>query len=198
MDKDTIHIVKMNGIEVAQDMIATTTPSLNGVSKITLETLYKRGHSIQRTQLFYIKFINVKSFVMMHLRTHSAAGQLWLLESSRDDWITRGDVGGSGNEESMGSIKDNTGRNSRINGTLLCNAEHIRSMCGLRLCMKAHAETRGIVSEIINKMWDVDEALAGYLVPKCYPLGYCNETGKCQVYKEGDYWRAERYERRLV
>ena len=169
-----VEIYKITDLDFVKDMLTTTTPGLEE-SQMTLETMYKRGHSIMRSQLFYVKLIGIPSFVAGHLRTHGAAGQFWLTQSSREDW----------------GAPEDSGRDTLINQVAIFNAEHLIQLAKLRLCGSAHIKTQGVVQAIKETLKEIDPDLAKWMVPKCYFSNFCNEHKSCGKVATCAAWRKE-------
>ncbi len=75
---------------------------------------------------------------------------------------------------------DVANRNTPVNHAILCNAQALVNMARKRLCMKAHAETRLVMSEIMEEITKVDPDLAAVMIPECeYRGGVCHEIKPC-------------------
>ena len=132
-------------------------------SLISLKKAYQCEHSPMRTQLFWIEMIGIPNFVSVHLVRHHI-GVEHFVQTMRDD---RG----------AGEVAN---RNTPTNHGILINAQALINMARKRLCMKAHAETRLVMSEIIEGVASVDPDLAAVMVPECeYRGGVCREIKPC-------------------
>lgn len=144
-------------------------------SKMDTTLLYKRSHTIQRAMLFYILLENIPSFVSVHLVRHSGAGQFHLVSSNRDDWF--------------GVDPEKINRLTPVTHQMILNAEHLRSMAAVRLCGASHRETRKVMGMIKLQIGKVDPALPRWMVPKCFPTGWCNEAKCCGKVDKSQLWR---------
>lgn len=132
-------------------------------SLISLKKVYQCEHSPMWTQLFWIEMIGIPNFVSVHLVRHSI-GVDHYVQTMRDD---RG----------AGEIANRT---TPTNHAMLINAQALVNMGRKRLCMKAHAETRLVMSEIVEEITKIDPDLADVMVPECeYRGGACHEIKPC-------------------
>ena len=138
-------------------------------SKITLEKIYECEHSPIRTQLFWIELYDIPSFVSVHFARHNI-GVTHFVKTNRDD-IT-------------GQLDSDINRLTPVNHAMLINAQALINMARKRLCHKAHEKTWDVMTEIRNKMLDVDVDLYMKLVPDCVYRGKCHELKPCGVYDE--------------
>lgn len=150
-------------------------------AKCSLDQLYRWEHSPSRTQLFWIKLIEIPTFASVHFVRHAAVGQQHFVMSNRPD------RGGAGDTE--------VNRLSPVNHRMLLNAQHLIDMSRRRLCYKASDTTRLLMKGIKQMLLDgVDPDLARYMVPNCvYRGGYCCEPRPCgnyrvQVYNPDKIW----------
>lgn len=173
-----MQVKKLTDLGLMRDMINTCDPNTTD-SKMILRTAYKRQHSIIRSQLFYIKMLDIPSFVSVHIVRHSATGQYHYVSSARDDW--------------SGKEGDEVNRNSPVNHIMILNAGHLIDMCKVRLCGAAHAETRKVVERLREEVLNVDEDLGNMLAPQCYYYGYCPEVVCCGRAKKSIAWRLQNY-----
>jgi len=171
-----VKVDKLTDIRLTWRMLEHTVPHIDK-SVMNYKTLYKQGHSIQRSQLFYIEFTGIPTGTMGHFRTHSGAGQVWLLQSNRPDW-------------NGGKKAD---RDTPINASLICNAEHLIQIAKLRLCSKAHMNTVKWMRKISRAVKKVDPDLYLMLQPKCFYHGYCNESKSCGYVERAKVWRKSIY-----
>ena len=66
---------------------------------------------------------------------------------------------------------------TRTNLVMTANLRALIHMSGLRLCTMAQWEIRRLFKQIRHEVFAVSPFLGGFLVPKCVPLGYCDEAG---------------------
>jgi thymidylate synthase (FAD) len=66
---------------------------------------------------------------------------------------------------------------TRTNLVMTVNLRELMHMSGLRLCTMAQWEIRRLFKQIRHEVFAVSPFLGGFLVPKCVPLGYCDEAG---------------------
>jgi hypothetical protein len=157
-----IVIDKITYVELARRACAFTANRES--SSITLDRLYKAGHSPMRTQLFWIELWDIPTFVSVHLRTHGPGINPFVKTNRIDRPGHTGDLG----------------RNQPVNHAMLINAEAIINIAHKRLCYQASKETREVVEAIRDKMFDVDPALASRMSPMCvYRNGICRELKPC-------------------
>ena len=175
-----IEVSKLTDLGLLRGMINECDPSVSD-SQMTLKNAYKRQHSIIRTQLFYIKMLDIPSFVSVHLVRHGAVGQYHYVSSNRSDW--------TGSPDTMVT------RESPVNHMMILNAQHLIDICKVRLCGAAHVKTRNVVEKIREEVLNVDEDLANMLVPQCYYYGYCPEVNCCGKVKRSIKWRLRNYVR---
>jgi hypothetical protein len=57
------------------------------------------------------------------------------------------------------------------------NLRQLIHMSGLRLCTMAQWEIRQLFKQIRHEVFRVSPFFGSFLVPKCVPLGYCDEMG---------------------
>lgn len=176
-----------------------------GKSKASLLDLYKAEHSPARTQLFWITLKNVKLFISTHLLRHHV-GSIPFQLTCRED-RKGGNVGMAKRCQGIVSkleavnenlapdtikliaqdciddvewLEKNADRNTKVNLSLLVNAQSLIDMAKLRLCTCAHPETRDAFSQIKQEIAKVDPSLASMMVRKCvYRGGICGELRCC-------------------
>lgn len=123
----------------------------------------KSGHTPIRTQ-WYACFCEVPYSVAMQMRTHDKNGALFLIESGRPD---------------IGSAKTHT-RDSIRKMFFMFNAQHIMDWSHKRLCNKAEDKTREFMSELKDKIHEIDPELSDAMIPMCkYRNGICGEFKPC-------------------
>lgn len=176
-----------------------------GKSKASLLDLYRAEHSPVRTQLFWVTLKNVKLFISTHLLRHhvgSVPFQLTCrddrkgnnpnvvqrcgkiktrlkainpqLEYSTIDYVLKGCI------EDVEWLAENSDRNTKVNLSLLVNAQSLIDMAKLRLCNCAHVETREVFNKIKQEIAKIDPSLAAMMVRKCvYRGGICGEMRCC-------------------
>ena len=66
---------------------------------------------------------------------------------------------------------------TRTNLIMTANLRALIHMSGLRLCTMAQWEIRRLFQLIRHEIFNVSPFLGSFLVPKCVPLGYCDERG---------------------
>lgn len=192
-------------------------------SRIGIEKAYALGHSLMRTQLFWVELHDIPLSVASHLVRH--------VHSQPYQLSKRTDRGGEDMEKECSEIVakiqdayemidkccvddppyieifsalDNSkgflstapkrfGRNSPTDLGLLLNAEEIVNISRARLCAKASAETRKVWREVITKLAEVDAPLAKFCVPPCVHQGFCREKPACG-YCGTENWEESRNE----
>ncbi len=176
-----------------------------GKSKASLLDLYKAEHSPVRTQMFWITLKNVKLFISTHLLRHHVGSVPFQL-TCRDDrkggnpgmiqkcqeitaklraingQLSPGTITHAAQDcaEEIEWLAENADRNTKVNLSLLVNAQSLIDMAKLRLCSCAHAETREVFNRIKQEIAKVDPSLASVMVRKCvYRGGLCGEMRCC-------------------
>ena len=176
-----------------------------GKSKASLLDLYKAEHSPVRTQVFWITLKNVKLFISTHLLRHHVGSVPFQL-TCRDD--RKGGNPGMTQKcqeitaklraidgqldpetithatqdcaEEIDWLAENADRNTKVNLSLLVNAQSLIDMAKLRLCNCAHVETRAVFNRIKQEIAKIDPSLASIMVRKCvYRGGLCGEMRCC-------------------
>lgn len=179
-------------------------------SRMSLRTCYKTGHSNQRTQIFWVEFSNIPSFVVGHLVRHIHAQPfVQSLRTDRggldftkdcEDMVTKIEACAYGQENDapeymleratdtledvstfIKEAPEKYGRMAPQSMGLLLNAEEIINISKLRLCNKASKETRDVWQEVKEQVAKVDPDLAFMMVPQCiYRGGICPEMKSCR------------------
>lgn len=202
MKKYDITVTKLTDIELLRRAAAMTTGK---DSKMTLRRAYMLGHSLSRTQLFWIEFHDIPLSVMGHLVRHIHA-QPYVLSK-------RPDRGGASMEAECNSLAnkltlaysaadddyfadmcfnvrflfDRFGRNSPTSMALLINAEEIINISRVRLCNKASKETMDVWNAVVNEIANVDPDLFSLCVANCVHQGFCRERPCCGFIKSDKY-----------
>jgi hypothetical protein len=65
----------------------------------------------------------------------------------------------------------------QTNLIMTVNLRQLIHMSGLRLCTMAQWEIRQLFKQIRHEVFRVSPFFGSFLVPKCVPLGYCDEMG---------------------
>ena len=65
----------------------------------------------------------------------------------------------------------------QTNLIMTVNLRQLIHMSGLRLCTMAQWEIRQLFKQIRHEIFRVSPFFGSFLVPKCVPLGYCDEMG---------------------
>lgn len=156
-----ITVEKLTDVSLLRKACSMT---IDAESKISLERMYKLGHSPMRTQMFWIEMREIPSFVSVHFVRHKMGVEHYV-KSLRDDRC------GTGVED----------RNSPVNHGMLANAEALVNMAHRRLCAHAHAKTVEVMKLIALEVKKVDEELFYMLVPNCLYVKKCYERDdKCK------------------
>lgn len=205
MDNMQVSVKKLTDEDLMREACEST---FIGKSKASLLSLYKAEHSPVRTQLFWITLKNIKLFISTHLIRHHVGSIPFQLTCRDDrkganpgmvskcqDIVSRLNEAASyckasDNESALTAIQtcaddinwlaENADRNTKVNLSLLVNAQSLIDMAKLRLCTQAHAETREAFELIRLEIAKVDPALASMMVRKCvYRGGLCGEMRCC-------------------
>lgn len=205
-----IKIEKLTSVDLLRKAASMTTGKS---SQITLKRAYALGHSLMRTQLFWIEMHDIPLSVASHLVRH--------IHSQPYQLSKRTDRGGEDMEKECSEIVakiqdayeridkccvddppyieifsalDNSkgflstapkrfGRKSPTDLGLLLNAEEIVNISRVRLCAKASVETRSVWRALINALRECDPDLFSFCVPACIHQGFCRERSSCGYYK---------------
>lgn len=165
--------------------------------KMSLAKAYALGHSIIRTQIFWVELCDIPLFVASQL-VRSHVGVQFFQRSKRpdrgaqdfraicadlsqhakglarkitcdmdDDQVD--DLTEAVDElgDFFDDFKDMYDRYAPTNLAFMINAEALMNMAHKRLCSKASAETRKIMQLIVDEVREVDADLARHLVPQC-------------------------------
>lgn len=141
---------------------------LDKESTMSLSKIYKTQHSPMRTQLFLVK-MEVFSEVSVHFVRHGAVGQFHYVSSNRPDWCGYDAQAASG-----------VGRYTPVRHVMILNAQHLVDIAAARLCTKALASTRKVMSMIREGVSKLDVDLADRMQPQCFRQGgVCYEDNPC-------------------
>lgn len=193
-----IKATKLTGVDLLRRCAEFTT---GHDCKMSLAKAYATGHSIIRSQLFFVEMRGIPLFVASQL-VRSHVGVQFFQRSRRTD------RGGEDLREVVKGLRDHIGDAldndwqadyriedfdeelnhiandfDRLAPTDLCfiaNAEALISMAHKRLCRKASPETTGVVRLMVKEVEKCDPALVPHLVPQCvYRGGICPEPRGC-------------------
>lgn len=199
-DKIVVSAVKLTDIDLLRRAASTT---IGHESQITLERAYALGHSLMRTQLFWVECRNIPLFVASQL-VRSHIGVQFFQRSKRTD------RGGADFEDICTNISDYLEAASECDDaelqhqalvkaaidirsmpeefdryaptdlSFIINAEALINLARKRLCFKASDITTYVVGLINRKVGAIDRDLARHLVPQCvYRNGLCSERPSC-------------------
>lgn len=176
---------------------AAASMTIGNPSSISVRRAYALGHSLQRTQLFWIEFHDIPLSVMGHIVRHIHA-QPYVLSKRPDrgaedfsdvcndlaNRLTQSyneskDEDFAAHNNSVRFLPDSFGRKSPTSMGLLLNAEEIVNISRVRLCNKAAKETSQVWANVVNKLEEVDPDLAEFCVPACVHQGFCRERPCC-------------------
>lgn len=166
--------------------------------EMSLKRAYASGHSIIRSQIFFVELTDIPLFVASQL-VRSHVGVQYFQRSKRTDrggkdfggvcedlrerifdaW--HGDLSEQQNieDEIFPGLPNNFDRNAPTDLCFIINAEALINMAHKRLCSKASKETREIVEGICEEVAHRDPDLAEFLVPACVHQGFCREPKSC-------------------
>lgn len=172
-------------------------------SNMTLAMAYAFGHSNIRTQLFWVECTDIPLFVASQL-VRSHVGVQYFQRSKRTDRggedfsiecrdiANRIDIANEMSDSEQktdlltdleGAVRGLAKRFDRYTPTdlaFIINAEALINMAHKRLCGKASAETRDLMTQINLAVSSVDPDLGEHLVPQCiFRGGYCPEPRSC-------------------
>lgn len=162
-----VKVTKLTDIDLMRKACSFT---INAESKMSLEKIYKSGHSPMRAMMFSIEMYDIPTFVSVHLVRHNI-GINHYVKTNRED--------------RPGSYTGDLGRNQPVNHMCIVNAEAILNIAHKRLCSTTHKETKAVIEEWKKQIAKVDPDLARLMVPQCwYRNGYCPEFKPCGICKE--------------
>lgn len=160
-NEPVVQSIKMLGtIEDVREACSVTMGGKH--SKADLRKLLLSKHSPIR-EIEFAFTLKIPSFVHVHLRTHSCAGQRHYVQSLRID------RGGDGNEN----------RYSPVLHRMRLNLEHLIDMSKKRLCYQASWETRISWEQVCYAVCKDVPELAPFLVPSCKWNRECFEINLC-------------------
>lgn len=189
-----ITITKLTDVDLLRKAASMTTGK---PSQITLKRAYALGHSLMRTQLFWVEMHYIPLSVASHLVRHVHT-QPYQLSRRPDRGGDRFEIVANGISNRLFEISENPnkfaiqaqaldvadlpelyGRKSPTDLGLLLNAEEIINISRVRLCAKASAETRSVWGAVIDALRECDPDLFGFCVPSCVHQGFCREKPTC-------------------
>lgn len=202
MDDLQVSVRKLTDEELMREACEST---FLGKSKASLLDLYKAEHSPARTQLFWVTLKNVKLFVSTHLLRHHVGcvpfqltcrddrkgGNPGVVQKCKEITSLLETINPQSTFEAISNISrdcieevewlaENADRNTKVNLSLLVNAQSLIDMAKLRLCTCAHVETRAVFAKIKQEIAKIDPSLASMMVRKCvYRNGLCGELRCC-------------------
>jgi len=131
-------------------------------SKMTLDKIYRNMHSPIRTQWFWCSITNIMTFISVHLVRHKFGVEHFV---------------GTNREDRGGELAN---RLTKINHSMLINAEALINMSRKRLCGQASKETQEVMQAIKEAVALVDPYLPKYMVRECeFRNGVCPELKCC-------------------
>lgn len=195
-----ITINKLTSVDLLRKAASIT---IGKPSNITLKRSYALGHSLMRTQLFWVEMRQIPLSVAIHLCRHIHA-QPYQLSKRTDrggedmgkiceavshdlcniyDALTQGEyldpLAILGNARAIEELPLRFGRNSPTDIGLLLNAEEIVNISRVRLCAKASADTQKVWRMVIVALRECDPDLYVFCVPNCIHQGFCRERPTC-------------------
>lgn len=160
---------------------------------MSLKRAYAMGHSIIRSQIFFVECVDIPLFVASQL-VRSHVGVQFFQRSRRPDRggqdfkatcteiaeMARGGADPSDIAERIADLSNHYDRYAPTDLAFIINAEALINMAHKRLCSKASPETRQVFRDICKAVKEVDPDLAECLVPMCiYRGGLCSEPSSC-------------------
>ena len=202
-----VEITKLTDVKLLQRANSFTT---GRDSHMTLAKAYRAGHSPIRTQLFWVECTDIPLFVASQLVRSHVGVQCFQRSKRTDrggedfrvechDFGQRLDIVAENVNEGLSeadadSLKQTLGemesevkqwpsrfdRYAPTDIAFIINAEALINMAHKRLCAKASAETRDLMTKIALEIAIVDPELAEHLVPQCvFRGGLCTEPKTC-------------------
>ena len=199
-DKIEVSAVKLTDIDLLRRAASVT---IGHESQITLERAYALGHSLMRTQLFWVECKNIPLFVASQLvRSHvgvqffqrskrtdrggadfedictNISGYLEAAAECEDAELQHEALSKAAND--IRTMPEEYDRYAPTDISFIANAEALINMAHKRLCFKASDLTTYVVGLINRKVGAIDRDLAQHLVPQCvYRGGICPERPSC-------------------
>lgn len=200
--------VKVTKLTDESLMIDACEMTFAGKSKQSLLSMYKSEHSPARTQMFWIKCLNIPLYISTHLLRHHVGSQPYQLTCRTDrkggnvgfvertseliDGLKSSLLGAQNGDydwlpenleeyiKELEWLRANADRHTPVNLGILVNAQSLIDMAKLRECFQASAGTREVFAAIKEKVAEIDPELAILMVKKCvYRNGLCGEPKCC-------------------
>lgn len=203
-----VKIEKLTDVDLLRKAASMTTGK---DSKISLKRAYALGHSLMRTQLFWVELWQIPLSVASHLVRHVHAQPYQLskrpdrggedMEQECDELVAK--IGKAYDEINksycddppyteiyaaldsskgfLSTASERFGRKSPTDLGLLLNAEEIVNISRVRLCAKASKETRDVWRAVVLALRDCDPELYLFCVPACIHQGFCREHPTCGI-----------------
>ena len=169
-----VFVEKLTDIDLLQWACSMT---IDSVSNMNLERIYRNEHSPIRTQIFKVSMIGIPTFVSTHFVRHNVGILGHFCKTQRDDRI--GDTEGTAHD-----------RWTPTNHGILCNAQALINIARKRLCNTSHLSTRAVMYTIRDAVKEVDEYLAKRMLPECrYRGNVCHEDRMCGFMPGVRHWK---------
>jgi hypothetical protein len=129
-------------------------------------------HSPIRQLIIKAKFIDLKSWVSIHIIRHKHGIEHWVRTQRTD----RTNID-----------RDKLPQDSLVDHEIEANAQAMINISRKRLCAKASNETRLAWSSMLDTIKDIEPELYSVCVPECIYRGFCPEFETCGFSKTRKY-----------
>lgn len=129
-------------------------------------------HSPIRRLKFYWKWVDLKSWVSVHMVRHKTGIEHWV-KSQRSD--------------RTGISRDELPQAQLIEHACEANAQALIYISRKRLCSNASQETREAWQAVKDEVSKVEPELASCMVKECIYRGFCPEMFSCGYYKTDEF-----------
>jgi len=141
----------------------TMTLRPGATSTVSFEEMLRCEHSPIRTQIYWIKLLEIPTFISVHLVRHKIGVEHFVQSMRRNP-----------NQTAVNRL-------TPVNHGMLINAQALIQMSRKRLCLKSAAETVAVWTNVRKRMKWTDSMMASFMVPECvYRNGMCPEIKQCR------------------
>lgn len=132
-------------------------------------------HSPIRRMKFYWRWVNLKSWVSVHIVRHKIGIEHWVSTQRSDR---------------TGIDRDNLPQSALVNHACEADAQALINISRKRLCSCAARETREAWQAVKDKVAEKEPELASCMVRECIYRGFCPEMSSCG-YVDTEEYKAE-------
>lgn len=165
---------KGNWREVADSANTTINkgPGINEPSSAWKRKILLSEHSPIRQLFFKFKFLELKSWVSVHLVRHKIGIEHWVRTQRSDR---------------TGRNRDELPQSNLVEHEIMANAQAVINISRKRLCKQASEETRKAWELLLEEIKGEQPELYSVCVPECVYRGWCYEYKSCGFYKTPEY-----------